>query len=570
VNVSSLDFAYGDRFVVREVNFVVAGRQRLALVGENGSGKSTVLRVLAGELDHDGGSVRVAESCELLAQETSLPLNFTVDQVLEAALAPVRALEAELDQRALELERDPHSEDVAVAYAQVLARAEFADVWNASVRVAEVLSALDLDSIERSRTLAQMSGGQVRRFALAAVLIRRPTVMLLDEPTNHVDDAGLVFLQETLKHFPGAVVMSSHDREFLNQTATGIYDLDPFDAALRARARGASEDSVIKADSDKPSGFDERYYRGDYSEYVRAKRQERKAWEARYRSEQEQLEWLSTTGDSKARDVKHRERRDGNKMGYGMRGNRVDKQVSRRIKAAAHRYEVLEREAVGRPPVVLSLDETSLAGAPRANGSDGPSSAEAVRPRPQIKLVDAQVEGRLAPLNLVVRSGEKILVTGSNGTGKSTLLSLLAGDSRATAGEVLRVRGLNVALLEQEVGLESDERTPREVYNLVAAHIANAPDVLEFGLLSAQDVDRPLMELSAGVRRRVVLQLLIVQRPDVLLLDEPTNHLSLVLIEELTQAIAAAQMTVVVATHDRWMRSTWPKSARKVHLEANV
>lgn len=560
VSVRSLDFYYGDNKVLDSVSLVASSGDRIALVGENGSGKSTLLKVIAGQLEPDAGNVAIVENQVMLAQESAAPAHATKRDLIDEALAPVRAFEEALKAAAAALADDAtRAEDeraeLEIAYERALVEAEIADVWNADVRVEQTLAGLDLLQLEDSRMLSQMSGGQARRLALACVLIRRPQVMLLDEPTNHVDDAGLEFLQTTLSSFPGTVLMSSHDRQFLDSTATAIFDLDPFEAAIREKARGKrGGDSGFIGDDSATSGTDERLYSGNYSDYLREKRQERTAWETQYEREQQELKYLENEGADKARNVKHRERRDNNKMGYGMRGNRVDKQVSRRIRAAESKFEALQASQLERPPLVLSLEAQGLEHSGAQKGA------------PVIKVEGAGIEGRVAPISLVLKRGDKLLLTGSNGSGKSTLLAMLAGDQRATDGRVLRVKGLNVALLEQEVGLQDDDRTPREIYDLVTDAIPDAPNILDYGLLRPQDIDKSLRTLSAGVRRRLILQLQLVQVPDVLLLDEPTNHLSLTLIEELTAAIANTDIAVVVATHDRWMRSTWPKGGTKIHL----
>lgn len=165
--------------------------------------------------------------------------------------------------------------------------------------------------------------------------------------------------------------------------------------------------------------------------------------------------------------------------------------------------------------------------------------------------------GRLHVGALDVHPGAHLLVTGSNGSGKSTLLHLLAGDLPPTTGTVWRATGATVALLEQDVGLSQDRRTPLEVYHLVAARLADPVPLTDLGLVSPRDLNRPLAELSVGQRRRVVLALLVAQTPDVLVLDEPTNHISLALADELGEALRVTPGAVVVASHDRWLRRTW-------------
>lgn len=563
VSLNAIDFYFGDNKVLDAVTLNAERRDRIALVGENGSGKSTLLKVIAGELEPEAGTAEIVENLALLAQENTAPGSTTKAELIAQALAPVKALEAALKSAAdaLALQEPDDSAQRAQleqAYAEALTEAEIADIWNADVRVTQTLAGLDLTDIEDSRQISQMSGGQERRLALACLLIRRPSLMLLDEPTNHVDDAGLEYLQNTLKDFPGTVVMSSHDRQFLDATATAIFDLDPFEAAVRDKARGkrGGESGFLQNDATEEYK-DERLYNGNYSNYLREKRQERATWEAQYEREQEELRYLANEGEQKARDIKHRDRKDNNKMGYGMRGQRVEKQVSRRIRAAESKLEQLRAHQLERPPLALTLNAESIDGAPSQKGA------------PIIKLESAGIAGRLAPVSHVLKRGEKVLLTGPNGSGKSTLLSMLAGDLLATEGRVLRVKGLNVALLEQEVGLQNDDRTPQEIYDLVTGNLIDAPGILEYGLLRPQDIEKPLRALSAGVRRRLILQLQLVQAPDVLILDEPTNHLSLTLIEELSAAIAKTDIAVVVATHDRWMRSTWPKGGTKIQLAAN-
>ncbi|WP_246247750.1 ATP-binding cassette domain-containing protein, partial [Cellulomonas septica] len=168
-----------------------------------------------------------------------------------------------------------------------------------------------------------------------------------------------------------------------------------------------------------------------------------------------------------------------------------------------------------------------------------------------------EVPGRLVVPSLDLAAGAKVLVSGPNGAGKSTLLHLLAGDLAPSRGSVQRARGVEVALLEQDVGLADDARTPRALYDAVTADLPAPVRLVDLGLVAPRDVDRPLRELSVGQRRRVVLALLVARTPGVLLLDEPTNHVSVRLADELVDALDVSPGAVVVATHDRWLRRRW-------------
>jgi macrolide transport system ATP-binding/permease protein len=549
-------FAYGDRTVLDGVDLDVPPGHRVGLVGENGVGKSTLLRLLAGQQEPDRGSVVRPDDLGFLHQETPYPLSATVEQVVADALAEVRAVEADLAAAAAALAALPSVDDdgtdgeartdgagsdgsdgdtadsrtlareareqAEAAYATALARSDAAEVWDADRRAEITLAGLGIEHV-RGRTVAQMSGGERTRLGLAALLIRQPAALLLDEPTNHLDDDAARFLASAVAAIPGAVVLASHDRDFLDEVCTEIFDLDPTAA-----------------------GTSGTLYGGAYSEYRKAKRDERATWERQYAQEQEELADLRESIGTTARKVSHsRDATDNNKMAYGRRGDRVQSQVSRRVRNVQQRIDTLSAAQVRRPPRPLVFSPSSYGMA--AEGGRGVV----------MSLRDVVVPGRLEIASLDLTAGTKLLVTGPNGSGKSTLLSVLAGDVVPASGTVTQAPGVGVGLLEQDIYLQDDVRSPRELFTLLGASEA----LLTFGLVGRHDLDRPLRELSTGQRRRVVLGMLVAQAPEVLLLDEPTNHISLSLAEELGEAVKTALGTIVVASHDRWFRRTWKGSA---------
>ncbi|PFG36800.1 macrolide transport system ATP-binding/permease protein [Flavimobilis soli] len=541
---SDLSKSYEDRTVLAHVDLAVDPGHRVGLVGENGVGKSTLLRLIAGVEDPDSGSVDRPVRLGYLHQEAPYRHDAVVGDVIDAALADVRALTAELEAAAAAVDAAPDdARDAAAArYAAVLVRAEAADVWGADVRVARTLAGLDVADLGRDRRIAFMSGGQRTRLGLAALLIRQPEALVLDEPTNHLDDGAAEFLADALRALPGAVLFASHDRVFLQEVATEIVDLDP---TREATAAGRTATT---------------WYGGGYRDYLTAKAKERRAWQAQYEAEQEELATLRESVRVRARQVGHeREMTDRNKMAYGKRGDRVEGQVSRRVRNARTRLETLEAEQVPRPPVPLRFT---------------PPSGRALKPGPDgeapvvLEVRRGVVQGRLDLLaagqgRLRVRAGDRLLVTGTNGAGKSTLLHVLAGDIPLTSGSLHRADGVEVALLEQDLHLAGEKRSPRELLTLMAG--ARASDrVRDFGLVAARDLNRRIGDLSVGQRRRVVLAMIVMHSPHVLLLDEPTNHLSLTLAEELMEALEGWPGAVVVASHDRWLRRRW--KGTKVHL----
>ncbi|WP_069387959.1 ATP-binding cassette domain-containing protein, partial [Cellulosimicrobium cellulans] len=430
-------------------------------------------------------------------------------------------------------------------------------------RAARTLAGLGLD-VEgvADRPVGSLSGGQRTRLGLAALLVRQPGALLLDEPTNHLDDDAAEFLAAALRALPGAVVLASHDRVFLDEVCTEILDLDPSVEPLRGAAADGASPGITA-------------YGGTYSDYLEAKRVERERWEQRFAAEQEELRELRRAVAVTARDVsKNRERGNQAKILYDFKGERVQSQVSRRVRNAQQRLDTLEREQVRRPPAPLRFAPPHADG---GRGAGAPGAGDlAVWARGVVVHRDGPVPvgERAARLDMAasgvpsleVARGARLLITGANGAGKSTLLHVLAGDLEPDAGTVGRARGVRVGLLEQDVHLHDDERTPREILALVqggdgAAHDAR---VDAHGLIAPRDLGRPLADLSVGQRRRLVLAMLVSQAPDVLLLDEPTNHVSLTLATELMAAVQDWPGAVVVASHDRWLRRHWTSDV--VHL----
>ncbi|HXH36606.1 MAG TPA: ATP-binding cassette domain-containing protein [Plantibacter sp.] len=535
--------SFGDRVVLRDVDLVVAGGERLGLIGENGAGKSTLLRLLAGLDEADDGEVLRPVRTGILLQEIGLPPESTVGELLEQALGEVRAIERELEQSAQALGDPSAAADGSAEhrYAAALEAAERADVWSADARLDAVVDGLGLSGIERSRTLAEVSGGQRSRLALAALLVARPTALLLDEPTNHLDDGAVAYLRGELIAWPGPVLFASHDRAFLDEVATGLVDIDP----SRPVPVGEPSPAVV--------------FGGPFSEYLGWKSAELTRWIGRYADEQDELRRLAGAVHDVAPKINHdRGIRDNNRMAFGMRGDRVEQQISRRVRNAQLRLEVLGREQVRKPPAPLTF-----AGIP--SGSMVLEDGEQL-----IELQDARLDGRLALDRLrLAPPRTRLLVTGANGAGKSTLLAVLAGSLRLDGGRLLRRRGLRVGLLEQDVVFEDPDSSPRAVYErtLGEGRAARTP-LAALGLIAARDLDRPVGHLSVGQQRRLALALIIARPPHLFLLDEPTNHLSLSLATELEEALGSYPGAVVIASHDRWLRRRWSEEVLALRAPA--
>jgi macrolide transport system ATP-binding/permease protein len=515
----------GGRRVLDGVSLTASPGHRIGLVGENGVGKSTLLRLLAGVDEPDAGSVTRPADLGFLQQEMPYDAGSTIADVLDEALREAREDLAELDRLGDELARlpetDPGHRAVLDAYARRLEQAQDREAWDADRRAALVLDGLGLGAFGHEHALGSLSGGERGRLALAALLVRRPSALLLDEPTNHLDDGAAAFLEEQIRNLPGTVVVASHDRAFLDAVCTDLIDLDP------------AVDGPVR-------------YGGNYSAYLSQKRAERERWERRYAEEQQELAELRRAARVTAHRVApDRGPTDNEKMGYGHRAGRVQNQISRRVRNATRRLEDLERAQVAEPPRPLRFAAADLA----AHGEEGPT--------PLVSLADVRVPGRLTLDELDIAPTDRLLVTGGNGAGKSTLLAVLAGHLPAE-GEVRRRRRLTVGLLTQDTVFERPDRPVREVYEqALGALRAEKVPLGSLGLMAEGDLDKPVGHLSVGQRRRLALALLVARPPQLLLLDEPTNHLSPRLCDELEAALGPGPGAIVVASHDRWLRRRW-------------
>lgn len=549
LRADGVSVAFGDRRVLSDLDVTVAPGRRLGLIGENGAGKSTLLRVISGApLPGAVVAGRVSRPARtgLLFQELPFAPDDRVDAVLESAVAEVRAIERELDAAALALAGDApvsstdagavasaHVIDPAERYAAALDAAERADVWSVDRRRDELLEGLGLSGLGLDRRIDELSGGQRSRFALAALLLSSPDALLLDEPTNHLDDDAAAFLEERLRAWRGPVVFASHDREFLDRVATGLLDLDPARAGVDALARAASVGTV---------------FGGSFTEYLTVRADERARWVRQHEDEQGELRRLRIVVAESARSVAHgRAPRDNDKFLKHFKRENVEQAVSRRVRNAELRLTELERAQVARPPGRLAF-----AGIPSGSHALDDESGRL------LQLSDVAIDGRLELDALRIGPTTRLLITGANGVGKSTLLALLAGRLEPSRGTVERRRGLRVGLLEQDVRFGDPDATPRAIYERVLGERrAERVPLAELGLIGLRDLDRPVGVLSIGQQRRLALALVIAAPPHVFLLDEPTNHLSLALAGELEDALGAYPGAVVVASHDRWLRRRW-------------
>ncbi|SHI71092.1 macrolide transport system ATP-binding/permease protein [Tessaracoccus bendigoensis DSM 12906] len=508
--------------VLSHADLTVTPASRVAIVGENGRGKSTLLHVLAGTLTPDSGTVQRIGTIGVAEQEMDASDQRTVGQAIAEAIAEPLAALARLDAASHALVDG--TADAEAEYASALEHAEALDAWDAERRVRIALEALDAET-DTTRPLAELSVGQRYRVRLACLLGADDDFLLLDEPTNHLDRSGLEFLTAQLRSRNGGVVVVSHDRALLSDFAETIVDLDPTpDERLRVYGNG-------------------------YLGYREGRLAERERWEQEYDKQQaERARLQDSLSAAQNRLVSGwRPEKGTNKHGRATRAGGLVQNVHRRREALeAHAITVPEPPQVFRFPELRTRTGAAL-----------------------LSVENVSVTERLrSPVSFSLSHRGRLVVTGPNGTGKSTLLKVAGGDLAPDTGVVRKPRTTRLGFLRQESDLPP-ERRASEVYEtyldaLVAAGIVPSSDavgVSQLGLLKPRELSKRVGELSMGQQRRLDLALVLAARPHVLLLDEPTNHLSIALVDELTEALGATQAAVVVSSHDRQLLrdvADWP------------
>ncbi len=548
LTVHHLSKSYAVEKILDAVSFNVNTGERVGLIGPNGGGKTTLLRIIAGFETADAGHVQFAPSdlrIGYLPQGLQFAADETLQDFLSRAQGDVQALTLELERIADAFVRAPARVDLQTQFDATLARLSASADQEA--RVMETLRALGLAHLPLDTPIRFLSGGQKTRLALASVLLSDPQLLLLDEPTNHLDIAKLEWLEAWLNSFRGAALLVSHDRTFLDHTVTRVLDLDPQTHTLRE-------------------------YVGNYSDYLEQKLAERERQMHQWRDEQaeirrmrqdiaatkEQARWVEVTTTPRQPNV----RRYAKKV--------AKKAVSREKKLDRY-LESDERAEKPQDSWQMKLDF----GATPTSGQDVLVTEDLVvgyeSPIPQpLPPLEAYQEGMgslppplqsgggpgwglLRDLNLHMRHGERVVLVGPNGAGKTTLLRTIAGQIPPLAG---RVRlGANVRLgymTQEQEGLDPTRDALTSIRDVAPLSETDARHFLHFFLFTGDQVFTPIQSLSFGERARLMLAALVARGCNFLLLDEPINHLDIPSRARFEQALAQFDGTILAVVHDRY------------------
>lgn len=488
---------YGPVTVLSDVTFAVQPGDRVGLVGRNGAGKTTLLKLLTGEITPDGGVVRHPPEVRVrsLRQDPVFPQGATVDSVLSAAFHDLDALEAQLHAAAEAMSSGtPDSilkhEDLLEHYAR---RGGF------ERRSRKDAVALAFGFRGREHDLAtSLSGGERTRLGLAALLVENPDVLLLDEPTNHLDIVMVEWLEGFLSRYPGAVLVISHDRAFLDAVTNET-----------AYLRGGT----LKV------------YPGNYTRFRETLDAELEAQAARYAQDARAIASLQTSADRMKI------------WGLGMA------KLARRAKAMQSRVDRMRAQAAAAPPPEERTSHIIF---------HAPESGEVVL---DARHITRRVAGRtlFEDVNVQVRRGERIAIIGRNGAGKTTLLRALLGLDKSDdpRGRVLTGARVTVGYYDQALrGVEPSQT----LYDVARAYVQKdfeANNLLGTFLFPYDQHDKPARILSGGERARLALLKLAQEDHNLLVLDEPTNHLDMEMVEALEESLAQFSGTLIMVSHDR-------------------
>jgi ATP-binding cassette subfamily F protein 3 len=506
IGLQNVTFEFGARAIVTDATWHIQPGERIGLIGYNGTGKSTLLKLLVGQYTPSKGTVEKGRDTTIgyLHQDLlSFDTNETITEVALGAFERVRALEKEIEQLGIELEANPEDNDILIKYTDALHEIDILDGYNIQHKAEEVLHGLGFTTADLARPYKEFSGGWRMRVLLTKMILQAPDVLLLDEPTNHLDLPSIEWLEKYLLHYKGSVVIVSHDKFFLNKMVNKIVEV--YQQQLN-------------------------FYTGDYEYYEVEKVQRVEIQQRAFENQQDYI-------------------RQQEKFIERFKAKASKAAAAQSIQKRLDKLDVIEDVQIERPNIRINFAVDKTPGKVLVD-LKGVSKAYTK----QVILENAFAE---------IERGDKIALIGANGKGKSTLLRIVAGmeeyqgervwghnvDESFYAQHQLESLNLNNTIL-QEVQECGTKKTDLELRALLGCF-----------LFGGDEVDKRIKVLSGGEKARVALTKTIISKANFLMLDEPTNHLDMVTVELLADALTKYDGSIILVSHDRYFIS---KTANKI------
>lgn len=500
LQTSKLTKLYSGTPILENVQFEVKKGERIAVVGRNGAGKSTLLKMIADEIDFDSGEIHKPQSVVLgyFAQSSHVNSNDTIYNEMLSVFAETIKLKGQLEELSLKMaEEDPSSEQylrIIEQYQNLNHRFELMSGYTYESEINNILNRFKFNEIGFDQKISNLSGGQKTRLALAKLLLQKPDVLILDEPTNHLDIDTIEWLEGYLKKYSGAVVIVSHDRYFIDQIATTVYEIE---------YRKCTK------------------YKGNYSDYIDQKAVSYASLMKQYEKQQKEI---SKMEDFISRNI--------------VRASTTKRAQSRRkLLDKMERIEIpkINDKSIG---ITFEID--------RRSGNDVLKVEDLTVGYPDQIISDH--------LDFQINRLDRVALIGPNGIGKSTILKTVAGDLPKLGGEVYYGKRLDMGYFDQEqANLTSNNTVLNEVWNYFPTRLEkDIRTLLGNFLFTGDDVFKTVNQLSGGEKVRLTLCKLMLQKNNFLLLDEPTNHLDIDSKEMLELSLEDYEGTVFFISHDRY------------------
>lgn len=492
--------AFGEEIIVKDGSFHIEDHEKAALVGINGAGKTTILKLIVGELPLDSGTVTLTKGKTLgyLAQHQEMNSQNTIYEEVKTAKADIISMEQEI--RSLELKMKTLSGkalDAAMdTYHRLMSAFEHANGYAYESEITGVLKGLGFTGSDFSKSVNTLSGGQKTRVSLGKLLLTKPDILLLDEPTNHLDLNSIAWLETYLLNYPGAVLIVSHDRYFLNRVVTKVIDI---------------ENGQLTT------------YMGNYRDFSQKKKQIRDARLKEYLNQQQ--------------EIRHQEA-----VIEKLRSFNREKSVKR----AESREKMLDKMKPVEKPVEINTEIHLKLEPSRTSGNDVLSVEHLCKAFPPQTL--------FSDVSFEIKRGEHVAVIGDNGTGKTTLLKILNQVIPADSGLFRLGTNVQIGYYDQEHHVLHMEKTIFDEISDDYPSLTNTEirNMLAAFLFTGDDVFKLIGDLSGGERGRVSLAKLMLSEANFLILDEPTNHLDITSKEILEKALNDYTGTVLYVSHDRY------------------